>query len=58
MQEKPTENCGPKEKDREPADDPTWERDQKERGYYYDDTYGYEKYEPQDETGEDADEET
>ncbi|MEP6703504.1 MAG: hypothetical protein ABJB34_01745 [Acidobacteriota bacterium] len=24
----------------------TWADDQKERGYYYDDAHGYEKYEP------------
>ena len=32
----------PKEKQ-----DDTVEQDQKERGYYYDDAHGYEKYEPE-----------
>src|SRR5512141_198365 len=37
----------PKEKEKcnEPKeDDTTWEKDQKKRGYYYDDAYGYEAY--------------
>ena len=25
----------------------TWEQDQKERGYYYDDSHGYEDYDPE-----------
>ena len=28
-------------------DDPTWEKDQQERGYYYDDAHGYERYDPE-----------
>ncbi len=30
------------------------EEDQKERGYYYDDAHGYEKYEPEAECDDDA----
>jgi hypothetical protein len=29
--------------------DGTWEADQKERGYYYDDSHGYENYDPEEE---------
>ena len=27
----------------------TWSEDQKEKGYYYDDSYGYELYDPDEE---------
>jgi hypothetical protein len=45
MTGKPKENekCDEPEQD----DASTWEQDQKERGYYYDDAHGYEKYEPE-----------
>jgi hypothetical protein len=26
---------------------PNWEDDQRERGYYYDDAHGYERYDPE-----------
>lgn len=46
----------PKEKPAEEIDEPeepenvdSWEADQKEHDYYYDDSHGYEKYEPEDE---------
>ena len=29
-------------------DEANWARDQKERGYYYDDSHGYETYSPED----------
>ena len=32
--------------------DPTWEADQKTRGYYYDDACGYETYDPEKEADE------
>jgi hypothetical protein len=38
----------PKEK----PDKPNWADDQRERGYYYDDAHGYEKYDPADESDE------
>ena len=37
--------------------DGTWAEDQKDRGYYYDDSHGYQEYEPEsdeDECGEEA----
>ena len=34
-------------------DDSTWEQDQKERGYYYDDSHGYEIYKDQEDEEED-----
>jgi uncharacterized protein (DUF488 family) len=34
----------PKEKGPPSADETSWESDQKEHGYYYDDAYGYEEY--------------
>ena len=40
-----------------PKKEGTVEEDQKERGYYYDDAHGYEKYEPEEEPAEDAPEE-
>jgi hypothetical protein len=40
--EKPKlENCEDKETDKD-----SWGEDQKEHGYYYDDAYGYEEYDP------------
>jgi hypothetical protein len=36
-----------------------WEEDQQERGYYYDDSHGYETYDPdEDEVGSEEDEES
>jgi hypothetical protein len=37
----------PKREEGEKSD--TWSEDQKDRGYYYDDAHGYEKYEPEEE---------
>ncbi len=34
--------------------DSSWQADQKKRGYYYDDAYGYKKYDP--DADEDSDE--
>ena len=46
----------PKESTNEPVKDETklnrdgnWAEDQEERGYYYDDAHGYEKYVPEEE---------
>jgi hypothetical protein len=51
MQEKPKQVDNEKEKP--PEMDGLWENDQKHRGYYYDDTYGYEKFvEPEDDSSE------
>ena len=48
----------PKEKEKcdqpEQDDASTWEQDQKERGYYYDDAHGYETYEIEKEEDEEA----
>jgi hypothetical protein len=48
----------PKEKkDRaDESEKSTWAEDQKERGYYYDDSHGYEVYDP-DSEADDCDEE-
>ena len=32
----------------------SWSKDQKERGYYYDDAHGYEVYEPEESEKEEA----
>lgn len=32
------------ENEKPPEKDGLWENDQKDRGYYYDDAYGYEKF--------------
>jgi hypothetical protein len=42
------------EKEERDADNSTWADDQDERGYYYDDAHGYEKYDPADETDDEA----
>lgn len=42
MQEKPKQIEDEKEKP--PEKDGLWEDDQKHRGYYYDDAFGYEKF--------------
>ncbi len=38
-----------------PVNDGTWEEDQKEREYYYDDAHGYEVYEPEAEPDDEDD---
>ena len=43
MPEKPKEKKELPEKDA----DSSWEKDQKQRGYYYDDACGYEDYDPE-----------
>jgi hypothetical protein len=55
MQEKTEEDfIEEKEIDKVPADKPEigeesgWSKDQQERSYYYDDSHGYEKYQPED----------
>ena len=35
----PSEKCGEKDED-------NWSKDQREKSYYYDDSYGYEIYNP------------
>jgi len=40
----------PKEK----PEKPNWADDQNERGYYYDDAHGYEKYDPANESEDEA----
>lgn len=37
-------------------EDGNWAEDQKERGYYYDDSHGYERYDPESEDDEADDE--
>jgi hypothetical protein len=50
---KPDEHAGKKPKPTE-----NWEEDQQERGYYYDDSHGYETYDPaEDEEGSEEGEE-
>ena len=48
MPETPKEkpHCDPVEPDESEKED-TWESDQKIRDYYYDDSHGYETYEPE-----------
>jgi hypothetical protein len=49
MQEKPQKK---NKSETENRDEPEiWEKDQKERGYYYDDAHGYEVFDPE---GDDA----
>ncbi len=36
--------------------DGNWSRDQREKSYYYDDSYGYEVYNPDDDDDDDGDE--
>ncbi|CAN5329875.1 hypothetical protein BH10ACI2_BH10ACI2_15410 [soil metagenome] len=38
----------PDEDEAVPPEKNTWSEDQKERGYYYDDSHGYEVYKPED----------
>ena len=42
------------EKEKPPEMDGLWENDQKDRGYYYDDAYGYEKFVDDDEESSEA----
>ncbi|CAN5217459.1 hypothetical protein BH20ACI1_BH20ACI1_25890 [soil metagenome] len=44
----------PKEKESENADEGNWSKDQREKSYYYDDSYGYEIYNPDEEDEEDG----
>ncbi|MEZ5344171.1 MAG: hypothetical protein R2681_01330 [Pyrinomonadaceae bacterium] len=37
-------------------EDSNWETDQREHGYYYDDAYGYQKYVPEENAGNDEEE--
>lgn len=43
------------EKDSEIGDKDSWSRDQKEKSYYYDDSHGYEIYNPDEDDDEDSD---
>ena len=42
------------EKEEEKPADATWEKDQKDRGYYYDDAHGYETFDPDSEDDDDS----
>lgn len=42
-----------KENESQNADDGNWSKDQREKSYYYDDSYGYEIYNPDEEDEED-----
>lgn len=44
--ELPSENCDKK-------DDDNWSKDQREKSYYYDDSYGYEVYNPDEDDDDD-----
>jgi len=44
------EKCDEPEQD----EDSTWEKDQKERGYYYDDAHGYETFDPEEDDAEET----
>lgn len=50
------ENCGEEEKTAaetiENTEKGIWEEDQKEKSYYYDDSHGYEIYNPDDDDNE------
>ena len=46
MPETPKKRPASEERKAEKPDDSTWEKDQKDRGYYYDDAHGYEAYDP------------
>lgn len=43
-----SETCEPEEKS-------VWSKDQSEKSYYYDDSYGYEVYDPDEDDEEDED---
>ena len=43
------------EKDSENGDKDSWSSDQKEKSYYYDDSHGYEIYNPDEDDEEDSD---
>ena len=45
MPEKPKPESNEEKKSKMP--DGTWENDQRERGYYYDDSHGYEPFDPE-----------
>ncbi len=53
-QEKDSRKCEEKEREdfrvgeESVEDENTWSRDQQEKSYYYDDAYGYEIYNPED----------
>ena len=40
----------------ETDDENVWSKDQKEKSYYYDDSYGYKIYNPEDDADDDEDE--
>jgi hypothetical protein len=58
MQEKPKENIEPNKEDSDGGEKPTWAEDQKQRGYYYDDSHGYEVYDADKEGDEDDNQKT
>lgn len=56
MPGKPKEKENPEKKKPETGDGSSWAEDQKEKDYYYDDSHGYEVFDPkceQDEEDED-----
>jgi len=52
MPETPKQKPKPKELDALGDEIDSWSEDQKKRDYYYDDAYGYEPYDPDDEKEE------
>lgn len=55
MQKKPKES-DESDEEKEGKED-SWKEDQKHRGYYYDDAYGYEAFDPEDEEAQNDKEE-
>ena len=53
MPEKPKPKGEVEEKEPEDTEKSSWGEDQKERGYYYDDTHGYDVFEPDEEKEDD-----
>lgn len=52
MPETPKQKPKPAELDVDEREIDSWSEDQKKREYYYDDAYGYEAYDPDDENEE------
>lgn len=55
MPEKPKDKHPCKEKEPDTGDKSSWAEDQKEKDYYYDDSHGYEKFDPAESEEEDDD---
>jgi len=52
MPGKPKEKEGPEKKTPETGDRSSWAEDQKEKDYYYDDSHGYETFDPSEDDSE------